>query len=450
MTNKSDPRLSALLILNEVEEKEIFLDPLMDREYEALSHLNRGLLKELVYGTLRWRGYIDWIIDRHADRKVVKMGEWVRNSLRLGAYQLLFLDKIPPFAAIYESVELVKEKDSLPASGFVNGILRAILRDKEANKIPDLKDDSPRNIAIKYSYPEWLVKRWVARSKIESARQWFKRNIGTPPFTIRVNRVLMDRDRLSNILFDEGISNEKTFYSPAGLILEKPGDITRLHSYQKGLFYIQDEASQLIPFLLSPRPGDLILDACAAPGGKATQLAELIGDRGEVLAIDQSPDRINILQRNLKRLGLTAVKPRQLDLTRDIEEFQQTRFNKILLDAPCSGTGVLRRHPEGKWQKRENNLPSYAKTQYQLLEVVSKGLKPGGIMVYSTCSTEPEENEKVIEKFLKANPAFKIESPRAALPESCHRFIGKDHFLRTYLEPNNMDGFFAVRMAKKG
>jgi 16S rRNA (cytosine967-C5)-methyltransferase len=449
MIKKANPRLSALHIINEVEEKEIFLDPLMDREYEKLSSLDRSLLKELVYGTLQWQGYLDWVINRCAERKTHNMGEWVRNTLRLGAYQLLFLTKIPSFAAIHESVELVKEKEGLPSSGFVNGVLRSILRDKEANRIPDLKDYNPRHIAVKYSQPEWLVKRWIARYGFETTRNWFKVHIQTPPYTIRVNRTLIDRDHLSSIFFEEGIRNQKTAYSPVGLILEKPGDITRLHSYQKGLFYIQDEASQLVPFLLSPRSGDQILDACAAPGGKATQLAELIGDRGEILAVDQSPDRINTLQRNLKRLGLNAVKPRQLDLTRDVKEFEKRVFNKILLDAPCSGTGVLRRHPEGKWQKRENSLPGFAKTQLQLLDVVSKSLKGGGILVYSTCSTEPEENEKVIEKFLKSNPAFKVENPRAALPEGCQRFISKEYYFRTYPIGDNMDGFFAVRMVKR-
>ncbi|MBI1822529.1 MAG: methyltransferase domain-containing protein [Nitrospirae bacterium] len=423
MMTKSNPRLSALHIVNEVEEKEVFLDPLMEREYEKLTSLDRGLLKELVYGTLQWQGYLDWVINRYADRKTHRMGEWVRNTLRLGTYQLLFLTKIPSFAAIHESVELVKEKEGLPSSGFVNGVLRSILRDKEAHKIPDLKDDSSHNIAIKYSQPEWLVKRWVARYGIENTRTWFKSKIGTPPFTIRVNRVLIDRDHLSSILLDEGISNQKTEFSPVGLVLDRPGDVTRLHSYQKGLFYVQDEASQLVPFLLSPRSGDQILDACAAPGGKATQLAELIGDRGEIMAVDQSPDRINTLQRNLKRLGLTS--------------------------APCSGLGVLSRHPEGKWQKRENLLPSYSKSQSQLLEVVSKSLKGGGILVYSTCSTEPEENEKVIEKFIKNNPAFRVENPRASLPDGCNRFIGKDYYFRTFPEGENMDGFFAVRMVKK-
>ena len=445
----SQPRLSALHILNEVEEKEVFLDPLMDREYEKLPSLDRALLKELVYGTLQWQGYIDWLINRYAERKTANMGSIVRNALRLGTYQLLFLNKIPAFAAIYESVELVKEKDGLPPSGFVNGVLRAILRDKEAKRIPDLKDDSVRNIAVKYSQPEWLVKRWTARYGIDTARKWYKNNISLPPFTIRVNRVLIDRDRLANILFEEGINSEKTPYSPIGLILEKPGDITRLHSYQKGLFYIQDEASQLVPFLLSPRSGDHILDACAAPGGKATQLAELIGDRGEVLAVDQSPDRLNLLQRNLKRLGLTSVKPRQLDLTKEDQELQKRGFNKILLDAPCSGMGVLRRHPEGKWEKREVLLAAYSKIQSNLLDGVSKSLKGGGILVYSTCSTEPEENEKVIEKFLNSHPGFKVENPKASLPEPCHRFIGKDSFFRTYPEAHNMDGFFAVRMMKK-
>ena len=446
---KSNPRRSALHIINEVEEKEIFLDPLMEREYEKLSSRDRSLLKELVYGTLQWQGYLDWIINRYADRKTYKMGESVRNALRLGAYQLLFLSKIPSFAAIHESVELAKEKEGLPSSGFVNGVLRSILRDHEAHKIPELKDDNARNISIRYSQPEWLVKRWVAHYGIEATRTWFKSKVGTPPYTIRVNRVLIDRDRLAAILLDEGINSRKTEYSPVGLILEKPGDVTRLHSYQKGLYYIQDESSQLIPFLLSPRSGDQILDACAAPGGKATELAELIGDRGEILAVDQSPDRINTLQRNLKRLGLTSVKSRQFDLTRNIREIERRGFNKILLDAPCSGMGVLRRHPEGKWQKRENLLPSYAKLQFKLLEAVSKCLKGNGILVYSTCSTEPEENEKVIEKFLKAHPAFKIENPKPFLPEVCHRFIGKDHFLRTYPAGENMDGFFAVRMARK-
>jgi 16S rRNA (cytosine967-C5)-methyltransferase len=449
MVNKSNPRLSALHIINEVEEKEVFLDPLMEREYEKLTSLDRGLLKELVYGTLQWQGFLDWIINRHADRKTHKMGEWVRNTLRLGAYQLLFLNKIPSFAAIHESVELVKEKEGLPSSGFVNGVLRSILREKEANRIPDPKDDNPHHLSIKYSQPEWLVKRWVSRYGIENTRNWFRTKTGSPPFTIRVNRVVIDRDHLSSILLEEGISNRKTEFSPVGLILDKPGDVTRLHSYQKGLFYVQDESSQLIPFLLSPRSGDQILDACAAPGGKATQLAELIGDRGEIMAVDQSPDRINTLQRNLKRLGLTSVKPRQFDLTRNVKEFEKRGFNKILLDAPCSGMGVLSRHPEGKWQKRENLLSSYAKSQSQLLEVVSKSLKGGGILVYSTCSTEPEENEKVIEKFLKNNPAFRVENPRASLPDGCSRFIGKDLYFRTYPDGENMDGFFAVRMVKK-
>jgi len=308
--------------------------------------------------------------------------------------------------------------------------------------VPEIEATEPG----RYRHPQWWID--AVRSAYPDRWESALRNSNLhPPLILRVNRRRLSVTAYLEKLASSGM--EARLLGQDAVLLEKPCRVERLPGFAAGEVSVQDLGAQRAALLLDACDGMRILDACAAPGGKATELAELIGDRGEILAVDQSPDRINTLQRNLKRLGLTSVKSRQFDLTRNIREIERRGFNKILLDAPCSGMGVLRRHPEGKWQKRENLLPSYAKLQFKLLEAVSKCLKGNGILVYSTCSTEPEENEKVIEKFLKAHPAFKIENPKPFLPEVCHRFIGKDHFLRTYPAGENMDGFFAVRMARK-
>lgn len=471
MRDVSGARSVALEALLTIERSKAFADEALDHclHHANLDARDRALTFELVYGVLRHRATIDWRLGLVADRPLERLPLPVMTALRLATYQLLYLQKIPPSAAVHESVALVKPVQARTRtsgqakgkdwSGFVNAVLRALIR-APTPPWPDPGFDPVRSLSTRFSCPPWLTERWVKRFGLDRAEALCRATLMVPPLTVRANTLGVTRETLAAGLAGDGHAVEAAAVSPVGLVLQKCGSVAELRQFRDGLFYVEDEAGQLVASLLDPQPGERILDACAAPGGKATHLAALMRDRGEIIALDHSPRRLRALQENCRRLGITIVTPVAADAAEDLTpsvdrtanrplaRLLDRPFDRILLDAPCSGLGVLRRHPEGKWQKEERELGSHQLRQRRLLERVSRLLRPGGVLVYSTCSTEPDENEDVVEYFCKQHAEFRREAVAPWLPEAGHALMTAQGYFSTLFNAHSMDVFFAARLRK--
>jgi 16S rRNA (cytosine967-C5)-methyltransferase len=327
--------------------------------------------------------------------------------------------------------------------GYVNGLLRNLERSRDALPLPDAAGAANR-LSLLYSHPAWLVKRWTKRIGLERTEEVLRNNNNPAPLVARTNTLRGTREDLVQLLESQGASVRRTTFSPSGIeILSSPG-MTTLPAFREGRFMVQDEAAQLVGYLLSPLPGETVLDACAAPGGKAMHLAEQMRDRGEVAALESDVQRIGRITENSRRLGISIVRP----LRGDAATFSTGAYDRVLIDAPCSGLGVLRRHPDGRWTKQEGTIAERAVLQAAILKNCSKLLKPGGVLVYATCTTEPEENEDIVRSFLARTVGFTLDDPRPHLPGEAARLVGGDLFFRTFPAAPDMDGFFAARIRR--
>ena len=444
------------------------VDVLLDRALARCSFdsRERALTVELTYGVLRRLATIDWRLEPVLDKPLLRLPVAVQMTLRLGAYQLLFLDRIPQSAAVNESVNLARAFAGTVGrdwSGLVNAVLRGLLR-HPPEPWPSMDHDAAQALAVRYSVPGWLSRRWIERLGLASAEVACKEVSVAPPLTLRVNRLITTREALLESFSQMGIAAKPTSMSPFGIVLDEGGSVPSLPGFHEGAFYVEDEAAQLIPPLLDPQPGDIALDACAAPGGKSTHLADLMQNKGTIYAIDRKDARLDLLRSNCQRLRVQNVVPIIGDIREPREwvsmieiagspsakktSVGEPSVDRILVDAPCSGLGVLRRHPEAKWRKDEQALPRHQTLQCQILEAVAPCLRPGGVLVYSTCSTEPEENEDVIERFCRAHAEFQRESVRPWLPTAAQGFVTEQGALSTMPNRFSMDGFYAARLRK--
>lgn len=446
---KSCRALAVETLLN-VETRRAYADILLDNALNtnALSPQDRGLLTQLVYGALRWRGKLDWLLGRIVHRPLSDMDGYLRNLLRLTVYQLLFLDKVPDYAAVNESVELAKRYGGASAGGLVNAIARRLLREKERLIAPDSKADLISQLSVSWSHPEWLVSRWLAYFGKAETEALLRANNQESPVVLRANRLKTDRQSLIEKLRAAGLDATPAQRSPQAVQLRNASSIEELPGFQEGLFLIQGEASQLVGLLLDPKPGERILDACAAPGGKATHLAELMDDRGEIIATDISARGIKKLEQNIRRLGIKSMRPLQADVSLELTGAPALPYDRILADLPCSGLGTLRSHPEAKWHREEKDIERLSGLQKKMLDRLSSYLKPGGTLVYSTCTLTHEENEEVVEDFLKRHEEFVLEAAADFLPESAKLMVRGKCFL-ALPHRDGTDGFFAARMRKK-
>jgi 16S rRNA (cytosine967-C5)-methyltransferase len=411
--NSENPRQIALRVLQARREgdfTEALLEQALDPAKTRISALDRGLCQELVYGIVRRQATLDWLIIQKTEGRQQNAG--IQNLLRLGLYQIFWLDKIPPHAAVHETVELAKREGYGPKAGFINAVLRGYLREFDATKkaLVDLKTSNP---ALGFSHPQWLVEKWQKRFGDERTRQLLEWN-NTPPKTFaRINTLKIDAGKLiekwreENAEYDfarHGFLPENTMFE-----LKAHPPLASLQSFRDGWFYIQDPSTLLAPLELAPQLGETILDLCAAPGGKTMFMAEQMNNEGKIIASDVSEDRIKLIQENCQRLGVTCVEAIQNSKLKNLG------FDKILIDAPCSNTGVLRRRVDLRWRISPEEILRLQRTQLDLLKQAAPMLKPGGILVYSTCSLESEENTVVIQEFLRAHPNFKLERERELL-----------------------------------
>ncbi len=447
-------RALALQTLLAVERQRCFADEAFDglAPHANLSPEDQSLAFELVYGVLRRRATLDWQLNAVAHRPVHLLPATIAAILRLGAYQMRYLDRIPVAAAVNESVKLAKEVRGRDWSGVVNAMLRTLHRTEV--EWPDPAHDPVTGLSVTYSCPNWLTQRWIDRWGIETTEAMCRHTLTIPPLTLRTNTLRCSREQLETRLGAEGYAVSRTAVSPEGLILEKCGSLQALPVLREGWCYVEDEAAQLVPLLLDVKPGQRILDACAAPGGKCSHLAALMRNQGEIVAADPDPRRLTRLESNLRALGITCVDTVSIsdEVAFSSPAFHETRgrtgFDRILVDAPCSGLGVLRRHPEAKWQKTASQLDWHGERQSGILDQVAPYLRPGGILVYSACSTEPEETLQVVSRFCRDHRDFCRESSARWLPPHTHSLTNTDGDFLTSGFRDNMDGFFAARLRR--
>lgn len=441
-------RKEALEVLYILETKGGHADELLSSLFEesGLSKKDRALATQLVYGVLRWRNRLDWIVEQFSSRKLKKTTPWILNILRLGIYQQLFLDRIPHSAAVNESVKLAHRFGHRGTAAFVNALLREVSRKKEEIDYPGREKGPVFYLSVTHSHPGWLVARWLKRFGFDTTEEICSKNNLIPPLTIRVNSLKTTVRELKQELEEKGLSVTSCYYAENGLKLNIGIDFLNLDSFKKGLFQVQDEASMLIADLLSPDPGSTILDVCAAPGGKTTHLAQMMSDQGDIFAGDLRKERLDRLKDNCRRLGINGVKVFCIDARKTLP-FKR-KFDGILIDAPCSNLGVLRRNPDARWQKSESDINFLAGIQYEILENVSLLLKKGGALVYSTCSYEPEETREVIKRFLKNNHDFIINDPKPFLTESARELVNGEGYFESLPANHEMDGFFGVRLKR--
>lgn len=418
-----------------------------DPDFRNLARRDRSLVNEILYGTLRQRSFLDEAISRHLKRRR-KLDPAILSLLRIGAYQIIFLSRIPHSAAVNEAVEQAKALGGDPVAGFVNGLLRALARDPIV-EWPHASTHSVDYLSARYSHPAWLVRRWLFRVGVDRLERILAENNQAAPVVLRLNRIKTTVDRYRERLERAGVAAAPGRISPTALRLSTGAEVSGLPGYAEGEFYVQDEAAQLIAPLLHPTPGQRILDACAAPGGKTTHLAELMEDEGEILALDSEPSRLGRLRENVERLGLRCVFPVLGDAGGSLSVLGNKLLDGILLDVPCSGLGLLRRNPEGRWQKTESLISSCAVAQLKILDSVAPLLKAGGCLVYSTCTTEPEENAEIIGRFLARHPDYSNAGVKTSLPAAARRYCDPDGFLDTFGNDDGMDGFFAARLLKR-
>lgn len=451
MTTSHPPanaRALAWQILQRVESEGAYADALLGRELRAsaLAARDQALLTRLVYGTLAWQGYLDHIITAFARRPPADLDVPVRIILRLALFQTCVLTKIPDFAAVDTAVRLAKRFRGGAAVSLVNAILRRATAGWRQVPFPSPDDDPAGYLALRLSHPRWLVEHWLSRFGFEETEALLRANNEPAPTVLRVNRTQIDPGQLLTRLRGAGYAVEPTAYSPVGIGIESAGTPERIAGYDEGLFSLQGEAAQLVSFLAAPHGGACVLDACAAPGGKATHLAELMGDRGEIIALDINRRGLARVERMAQRLHLSIVQTAAADATTWLPSGES--FDCVLVDAPCSGLGTLRQHPEVKWRRSPSDITARAGLQQRLLFHLADCVRPGGTLVYATCTLTGEENENVLAAFLRRQPQFVIADPRPLLPDNARHLISTDGVLRTFPHRHGLDGFFAVRLQR--
>ncbi len=441
----------ALEALVAVDQNESYAGQALERALRrhAIPRRDRSLATELVYGVQRRLNTLDWALSQVSSRPLADMTVWIRSDLRLAAYQLLFLDRIPPSAAVNEAVELAKKHGHKGVAGFVNGVLRALLRRQDALPYPDPQQDPVAYLALRHSHPEWLVRRWLERYGFEGTEALLRANNETPPLTVRPNRLRTDREGLVQALTAEGVETEPGRLLPDSVVIKGGPIFEELKAFQDGLFTVQDEGSMLVGQVVQPAAGMTVLDACAAPGGKSVHLAELMGNQGRVVAVDSHPHKLQLIRDNARRLGTDIVTPKLGD-AREVGAGMAAQVAAALVDAPCSGLGVLRRRADSRWRKSPAQIAELHDLQVDILHGVAAAVKPGGVLVYSTCTTEPEENQETVEAFLAGHPEFELQDLRPFLPPALvAEPTAASGWVQLLPHVHGTDGFFIARMVRR-
>ncbi|MFS0643542.1 16S rRNA (cytosine(967)-C(5))-methyltransferase RsmB [Siminovitchia sp. 179-K 8D1 HS] len=435
-------REAALDILEAVDQQRSYSNLLLNSFIEK-NHIkgpDTALLTEMVYGTIQRKMTLDYYLAPFIKKK---LDHWVRNLLRLSLYQLVYLDRIPDRAVIHEAVEIAKRRGHQGIAGLVNGVLRSIQR----KGIPSLESipDPAERLAIETSHPIWLVKRWISQFGFEKTKEMCKTNLQAPVQTARVNELKISREQLLDLLEKEGLIANPSPIIPISVRAVK-GNLARSEYYKRGYFTIQDESSMLAAYALDVSPQQKVLDACAAPGGKTAHIAERLENTGEVIALDLHEHKVKLIKEQANRLGLQNITVQVLDSRQANKFFPEQSFDRVLVDAPCSGLGVLRRKPDIKYAKTVEDIYSLKKVQINILHATAKLVKKGGVLVYSTCTVDREENVDSAEKFLEDHPDFEPYPLKLPRPISA---LANGYYVQIMPQDFGSDGFFISSFKKR-
>lgn len=443
-------REAALSVLYETEAKDGYLNLVFSETLKknAFSKADTAFLKELVFGVYREKLLLDFVIRAHSSLRLKKIDPRILNLLRMGVYQIYFMDKVPDHAAVSECVTIAKKCARGKVPGFVNAVLRGVLRDYEKERTVDfssLENDKVKLLSTKYSYPEPLTEFFIKNFSDRAEKIMAAGNMA-PPLCVRVNILKNTREELKEKFSSLGIKSENTPFTDCGLYLEKADETAR--KTLSDCFTVQDQSSQLASLALSPEKGDMVLDLCSAPGGKTTHLAELMEDEGEIFAFDLYEARLESVKMSAARLNLTCIRTKAHDATEELSEFIG-KADKVLLDVPCSGLGIIRRKPDIKYKENITDFSTLLETQKKILSVASQYVKPGGVLVYSTCTVNPLENREQIDWFLKENPDFHINPIVSPHITGTLKKQAETGILELFPDTENSDGFFVCRLKKK-
>jgi len=444
------PREIALKTIYDINEKGAYSNIALNKQLmsNAFKDVDRAFITDLVYGTIKWKLTIDYIISSFSSIKLKKISPWIINILRLGVYQILYMDRIPESAACNESVKLAKKFGHAASSSFVNGVLRNVARNKSSITYPDKEKNPAMYLSVKYSHPEWLVERWISDFGFDFTEGLLASNNEVPDFTVRVNTLKTSKEDLMADLSKNGIEAVEGKAVGEAVILKNPGAFLNLSSYKLGHFQVQDESSMLSAIILDPRPGELVIDVCSAPGGKATHMAQIMKNKGQIIARDVHEHKIDLINEAAKRLGISIIKSEVHDAA-SVDESLLGKADRVLVDAPCTGYGIIRKKPDIKWARTVTDIKEITDLQFKILSAASKYVKPGGSIVYSTCTIEREENRDLVERFLADNKDFEFEEIDRLLPEVLKEYSGKG-YIELYPNINGIDGFFIAKMKRRG
>jgi 16S rRNA (cytosine967-C5)-methyltransferase len=448
-----DARSCAVKILCRCERTDSYLEKLIDAELrnDTLNDFDKALLNEISHGVIRWLRRLDWFLNGFYRGNYEKCLPEVRNAMRVALYQILFLNKIPYSAAVNEAVEFIKRIHGEKHAGVINGLMRTIIRTLDNLVWPTREIDEVNYLGIVQSHPNWMVKRWINRFGFDDAVKLCEENNRRPVMSLRVNNLKISNSDFENYL------NEKNLYYRNGNYMDNfftTKTMSKIYTdefFKLGFFSIQDESAGLVSKLVDPKKEELILDVCSAPGGKTSHMSEIMNNEGKIIAIEKYLSRIEVMKKNLERLGVKNTEVIYDDICQpNSKELKESltligKADKILVDAPCSGLGVLSKKPDIKWKRELEDIAKLQKIQIEILENSLKYLKPSGAIVYSTCTTEPEENIDVIKTFLSAHPEFSIDNAKKYVPENV---VNDEGCIELFPHIHNVDGAFSVRLVR--
>lgn len=445
---KDNPRLISLSILDGVESGRQTLDDLLDTTFETeqrISYKDRRLIYAIVFGVLRWKGRLDWIISRFSKIPLSKIDRPVLNILRIGLYQMIYLDKVPVFAAVNTSVEMSRYHAPAWTVRFVNGVLRNISRKQDQLGFVNPATDPVMALSVNQSFPLWLLKRWEKRYGIEETEKRCVFFNAVPPMTIRANELKLEKDALVRALQPDVESIVPCTYVPSGYRISRfRRSFAELEAFKNGGFQFQDEASQAVALFLAPEPGETILDACAGLGSKTGHMAQIMGNQGRIFATDISGRKLDRLKKEMERLGVSIVSAKTYDWQSCDDPISIPACDRVLVDAPCSGLGVIGRNPDIKWRGTEQDIVRMSGLQKRILNHAARWVKPGGRLIYSVCSSEPEETCSVIAAFLKSNQRFMPDNDTRPVAGNLKPLLSGNGHIETIPHVHLMDGFFSA------
>jgi 16S rRNA (cytosine967-C5)-methyltransferase len=438
------PRGTAVKILNRVERSDAYLDKLLDAELRSdeMNELDKGLMNEIVTGVIRWKMKLDWVLIGFFHGNFTKAETNIKNALRVALYQIQYLDRVPHSAAVNEAVEFIKRLRGQKVADLVNAVLRNIIRNIDNIRYPDPEEDKIRHLAVIESHPLWMAKRWVERYGYDEAKRIMEANNVIPDLALRVNRLKVDVNYFYSLLDKHQIQYTRSKYLDYFVRVQHMAGIGSSELFQQGFFAVQDESAGIPILLLDPKPGERVIDLCSAPGGKTTFIGQLMKNSGEIIAVDRYETRLNLVKDACQRLGVTNVHL----IAEDGANIEIAPADKVLVDAPCSGLGVLSKKPDAKWKRDADDIPKLVNLQKKLIENAAKLVKPGGVLVYSTCTIEPEENLDLIKEFLVQHLEFSIEPANEFIHQD---LVGGQGQAETFQHIHGMDGSFSIRLKRK-